>query len=168
MNIRRAVPEDIDTIYELGKAVTEFAVTDNTVTFWPKTVLDNAVGSDDIVMLVAEDDGVAGFLIAQYNDGLKKAVIENVYVHPDKRGRGIDDSLLSAPWRYSGKRAANSYPHRYRPEHSLASVFSKRTGSAGARSYSYGSIKALPLRMRNPEDHPIQNPNVFCRLKLRM
>jgi len=78
----------------MGKAVTEFAVTDNTVTFWPKTVLDNAVGSDDIVMLVAEDDGVAGFLIAQYSYGLKKAVIENVYVHPDKRGRGIDDSLL--------------------------------------------------------------------------
>jgi ribosomal protein S18 acetylase RimI-like enzyme len=94
MNIRRAVPEDTDIIYELGKTVTEFAVTDNTVTFWPKSILDHAVRSDDIVMLVAEDDGVAGFLIAQYNDGLKKAVIENVYVHPDKRDRGIDDSLL--------------------------------------------------------------------------
>ena len=94
MNIRRAVPEDTDIIYELGKTVTEFAVTDNTVTFWPKTVLDNAVRSGDIVMLVAEDDGVAGFLIAQYSAGLKKAVIENVYVHPDKRGRGMDDLLL--------------------------------------------------------------------------
>ena len=94
MNIRRAVPEDTDIIYELGKSVTEFAVTDNTVTFWPKTVLDHAVRSDDMVMLVAEDDVVTGFLIAQYNDGLRKGVIENVYVRPDKRGQGMDDLLL--------------------------------------------------------------------------
>ena len=94
MNIRRAVPEDTDTIYELGRTVTEFAVTDNTVTFWPKTVLDRAVRSDDIVMLVAEDEGVEGFLIAQYNNGLRKGIIENIYVHPDRRDLGIDDLLL--------------------------------------------------------------------------
>jgi hypothetical protein len=53
MNIRSATLEDVEAIHELGKAVNEFAVNDETVTFWPKDLLGNAVQSDDALMYVA-------------------------------------------------------------------------------------------------------------------
>lgn len=94
MNIRRATSKDINSIHNLGKDVSEFSVNEQTVTFWPKDLLMHAVESDDVVILVAEDSDIRGFLIVNYNRGLKKALIENVYVHPDARGQGIGDQLL--------------------------------------------------------------------------
>lgn len=94
LNVRLASANDVDGMHDLGKDVAEFAVTDNTVTFWPKSVLARAVNSDDVVVLVAETDSIAGFLIAQYSDGLKKAVIENIFVRPDMRKRNMGDMLL--------------------------------------------------------------------------
>lgn len=95
MIVRKALPDDIDTIYELGKSVSEFAVNEETVNFWPKELLANAVQSSEVLMLVAEDEAVVGFLIVNYNPGLKKALIENVYVQSDKRGHGVSDTLLN-------------------------------------------------------------------------
>lgn len=94
MNIRRAKPEDVNAIYELGKLVDEFAVNDDTVNFWPKELLAHAVVSNDVLILVAEDETVVGFLIANCNSGLKKALVENIYVRPDKRGQGTGDKLV--------------------------------------------------------------------------
>lgn len=50
--------------------------------------------ADDVITLVAEDEAVIGFLIVNYNYGLRKAVIENVYVRPDRRSQGVSDTLL--------------------------------------------------------------------------
>lgn len=94
MNIRTANLDDVEAIYELGKAVHEFAVNDDTVNFWPKQILRNAVQSKDALVYVAEDDEVVGFVIVNYNHAFKKALIENIYVHPDKRDQGIGDTLL--------------------------------------------------------------------------
>lgn len=94
MNVRKATSADIEAIYELGRAVDEFTVSDETVNFWPKELLANAVQSNDALILVAEDEGIIGFLIVNYNSSLKKALIENIYVQPDKRGQGIGDKLL--------------------------------------------------------------------------
>lgn len=94
MIIRPAIIKDIAQIYELGKSVTQFSVNDETVTFWPKKLLENAVRSDDVVILVAEEKTIIGFIIANYNHSLKKAIIENVYVTLEMRGKGIGDKLL--------------------------------------------------------------------------
>jgi len=95
MNIRKASSQDIDAIYALGKTVDEFSVNKETVSFWPKELLNSAIQSDDVLILVAEDEeSVIGFLIVNYNRGLKKALIENIYVQPDKRSLGVSDSLL--------------------------------------------------------------------------
>lgn len=94
MNIRQATAADIEAIYELGANVDEFKVNDDTVNFWPKDLLTQAVQSDDALILVAEEGGICGFLIVNYNKSLKKALIENIYVQPDKRGQGVGDELL--------------------------------------------------------------------------
>jgi ribosomal protein S18 acetylase RimI-like enzyme len=95
MNVRRATVADIDAIHQLGKSVEEFSVNSETVNFWPKELLMQAVQSDDVLILVAQDEEVVGFLVVNYNKGLKKALIENIYIHPDKRGQGIGDKLLT-------------------------------------------------------------------------
>lgn len=94
MTIRTATTTDILPIHELGKSVAEFNVNDETVTFWPKELLENAVRSDDVVILVAEEEIIVGFIIANYNHSLKKAIIENVFVTPKMRGKGVGDKLL--------------------------------------------------------------------------
>jgi ribosomal protein S18 acetylase RimI-like enzyme len=94
MNIRRAIIEDANAIYELGKSVEEFAVNNETVTFWPKELLVQAIQSEDALIFIAEDEAIVGFVIVNYNHSFKKAIIENMYVSPDKRGQGISDQLL--------------------------------------------------------------------------
>ena len=95
MTIRKATIEYIDTIHRLGQSVDEFRVNEETVNFWPKELLTRAVQSDDVLLLVAEDKEIQGFLIVNYNRSLKKGLIENIYVHPDHRGQGIGDQLIS-------------------------------------------------------------------------
>ncbi|HYH74789.1 MAG TPA: GNAT family N-acetyltransferase [Candidatus Saccharimonadales bacterium] len=95
MNIRKATVRDVPAIHALGEHVSEFNVNDQTVTFWPAALLEHAVQSDDVVILVAEaEDAIVGFLIINYSKGLKKALIENIYVQPDRRGQGIAHDML--------------------------------------------------------------------------
>lgn len=95
MNIRNATVEDVDAVHELGKTVDEFSVNEETVNFWPKERLASAIDSDDVLILVAEENAaISGFLIINYNRSLKKALIENIYVDPARRGEGIGAALL--------------------------------------------------------------------------
>ncbi len=97
VTIRKAQPQDIDSIYSLGSAVPEFLVNKRTVNFWPKKVLREAVTANDVVVLVAEvDHKVVGFVIASLTSSLRKATIENIYVHTESRGNGIGDELLAS------------------------------------------------------------------------
>lgn len=95
VNIRKARQTDLEAIHELGKSVSEFSVNNKTVTFWPKEVLSSAIDASDVLVLVAEEQSVAGFIIVACNIALKKALIENIYVHPDHRSQGVGDLLLS-------------------------------------------------------------------------
>lgn len=48
--IRKATPEDIHTIYELGRTVDEFVVNHETVYFWPEELLLNATRLDNVLI----------------------------------------------------------------------------------------------------------------------
>jgi ribosomal protein S18 acetylase RimI-like enzyme len=95
MRIRLAEDQDIDQLYALGLGVSEFEVSAETVEFWPKATLSAAVGSPDVAIAVAVDDGkVLGFAIANINPTLRKAMIENLFVSPDRRGKGIGGDIV--------------------------------------------------------------------------
>ena len=94
-DIRPAVVSDLEDIHKVGNTVPEFEVSEATVSFWPKEVLQNAIISEEVIVLVAElGPELCGFIIASYSAGLRKTTIENIYVKPDKRGQGCADALL--------------------------------------------------------------------------
>ena len=95
MDIKTATLEDVDTIIKLGNSVNEFQVSDEVVTFWPKDILIDCIKSKNNPILVAkENKQIIGFIIANYNPSFKKAIIENIFVNPDFRGKKVGNLLL--------------------------------------------------------------------------
>ena len=97
MIIREAKINDIDKIHKLGERVDEFDTTDEVVTFWPKHILSNCIKSESDWLLVAEENSeIIGFIICNNSPVFKKAVIENIFVSPQYRKKGIGKKLLDA------------------------------------------------------------------------
>lgn len=97
MKIREAITADIDKIHILGNSVNEFNVSNEVVTFWPKHILHNCIVSETDYMLIAEEKNkIIGFIIINNSPVFKKAIIENIFVSPHLRRRGVAKKLLTA------------------------------------------------------------------------
>lgn len=94
IKVRKATANDAAFIHNIGSSVPEFLVNNQTVNFWPLEILTTALGSEDVLMLVAEDKNIQGFIIAQLNRGLSKATIENIFVLPEYRDKNIGETLV--------------------------------------------------------------------------
>lgn len=46
------------------------------------------------ILIAKEDKQIIGFIIANYNSCFKKAIIENIFVKPEHRGKDIGETLL--------------------------------------------------------------------------
>lgn len=96
IKIRRATLEDIPTVYAMGENVDEFHTSDQAPNFWPEAILRECVNKDDAYFFVAATKGeLVGFVIANLNRNLSKALIENIFVKPEFRGQGIGTSLAN-------------------------------------------------------------------------
>ena len=93
--IRDAKHSDLDQVYRLGVNVAEFETSRNVVTFWPREILKNLVAKNDVLFKIAEIGGeIVGFMILNLNLSLKKGELENMFVEPDFREKGIGKELL--------------------------------------------------------------------------
>ncbi len=96
MEIKPATLEDVSEIITLGNSVNEFQVSDQVVTFWPEKVLADCIkNKQNPIFIAVENKQIVGFVIANYNPSFKKAIVENIFVDPSFRGRGIGKSLLN-------------------------------------------------------------------------
>ena len=96
MEIKPATLDDIREITKLGNSVSEFQVSDEVITFWSEDILIDCVKSKNNPILVAKNNGqVIGFIIANYNPDFRKAIIENIFVNSDFRGKGVSRDLLN-------------------------------------------------------------------------
>jgi ribosomal protein S18 acetylase RimI-like enzyme len=95
MKIREAKIIDAEKIYQLGKNISEFTVSDETVVFWPIGILKNCIKSKSDWIIVAEDaDEILGFIIINNSTVFKKAIIENIFIAVDHRNKGLAKKLL--------------------------------------------------------------------------
>ncbi|MFA5871261.1 MAG: GNAT family N-acetyltransferase [Parcubacteria group bacterium] len=95
MRIRKAKVDDVKKIDELGRDVSEFSVSKDTVNFWPKKILRNCIQSKSGFLFVAEEnEEIVGFIIINHNPTFKKAIIENIFITPSHRNREIAKKLL--------------------------------------------------------------------------
>lgn len=64
--------------------------------FWPKDRLYDWVRESDDVLLVAEYDGeIIGYILSQLHELTGKAVLENMYVDPLYRRKGVGTKLVT-------------------------------------------------------------------------
>lgn len=91
--IRKAILNDLESIWNLGSNVNEFEVSKETVTFWPKDILELCINSGAIFVSEGIDE-INGFIVVNYNPDFKKAIIENIFVDSKFRGMGIGEDLL--------------------------------------------------------------------------
>lgn len=93
--IREATINDVKTIHDIWKNISEFYTSDSTITFWPIEILEYSIDKENVLILVAEiEKKIVGFIILNINNSLKKAEVENIYVIPNYRWKWISDNLL--------------------------------------------------------------------------
>lgn len=96
MIIRKAKMEDVNTIWEMGRNVSNFETAKTIVTFWPVSVLENCIDKEDVLILVVElENKIIGFIILNINQSLFKAEIENIYILEKYRKNGYGEELLT-------------------------------------------------------------------------
>ena len=101
MNIREGNLSDIEELLKLGSRVEEFKTAEEVVTFWPRHILENILGNNRDIILVAEDDNkIVGFTIVNYSPSFKKALVENLFVDPKHRNKGIGSRLIKTLLRH--------------------------------------------------------------------
>lgn len=95
INIREVKAEDIKYVFELGKNISGFEVSEEIVTFWPIQLLNNSVDKEDVVFLVIEKkNNIIGFIIMNLNYSLAKGEIEDIYILEEERNKGYGSQLL--------------------------------------------------------------------------
>lgn len=94
MKIRKATLEDTDKIFSLAKSEKNFKVSEEAPYFWPKHILKICLESNNPIFVAEEGNNILGFIITNYNPSFSKAIIENIYVDPEYRGKNIGEELL--------------------------------------------------------------------------
>lgn len=96
MIIREMTVADIPAIHKMAKDEVGFRVADSQEScFWPLVELERWVTSGDDVLLVAEDAGkIVGFVLTTLHRPTGKVTLENQFVLPECRGKGIAKALM--------------------------------------------------------------------------
>lgn len=95
IDIREVIKKDVESIFELGKNISGFEVSNDIVTFWPVQLLKNSVNKEDVIFLLIEKEkNIIGFIIMNLNYSLSKGEIEDVYIIDKERNKGYGSMLL--------------------------------------------------------------------------
>ena len=95
--IRKVKNEDVDIIFELGKNISGFEVSEEIVGFWPVKLLKNSVNKKDVIFLkIEKDKNIIGFSIMNLNYSLSKGELEDIYIIEQERNKGYGSILLKS------------------------------------------------------------------------
>ncbi len=94
---RKATFDDLEELLSLGNLIADFNLSEISKPFWDYDVLKNCIENDDSGLIVCAflEDNLIGFSIVLYNTIFKKGIIENTFVLPKCRNKGIAKNLFS-------------------------------------------------------------------------
>ncbi|MFB6176066.1 MAG: GNAT family N-acetyltransferase [Halobaculum sp.] len=105
MQFRNATREDLDGIRAVARASTEASyghaldeevIAEAVESWYGEDALGEEIDDEDTVVLVADDDGIVGFVQSYYVERREPVgEIDWLHVVPDHRGRGIGRDLLT-------------------------------------------------------------------------
>lgn len=94
MEIRKMEEKDVEQVYDIGIKVKEFVVSENR-RFWSKqTIYDWTNRKNDILLIAEDDEKIIGFMMSRFHEPTKEAIIDNIFVSEDWRGRGVGTELV--------------------------------------------------------------------------
>lgn len=80
---------DIEAVYALGSRAPEFSISGSLGGFWTKEQLERWIQNpDDVLLVLIENDEVAGFFLTRFHQETGKADMENLFIREDSRGKG--------------------------------------------------------------------------------
>ena len=103
MAIREATADDVAALMPLMRGYTDFYESDPSDEGLERMIRDVIAAPEDqayLVVVTDEGDAVVGFALNQWKwsslRGARVVVLDDLFVHPDARGKGYADELIKA------------------------------------------------------------------------
>lgn len=110
ISIRRIELKDLKSVCDAGISEKRFSISKEVNGFWTMEQLRSWIKNDSDVCLLAEENGaLLGFILSQLHTPTGKACIENIYVFPDHRGKGVGSKLAKSCLKELNKNGAKYY-----------------------------------------------------------
>ncbi|HEX2127725.1 MAG TPA: GNAT family N-acetyltransferase [Solirubrobacterales bacterium] len=142
--IREARPDDVPALMPLMRGYTDFYESDP-----PDEALEEMLGDviaapeERAFLLVAteDDDTVVGFALNQWKwsslRGARVAVLDDLFVHPDARGKGYADELIRAVGDVARRHGAPAISWFTMPDNKRAHTVYDRVGGKAETLLEY-------------------------------
>jgi ribosomal protein S18 acetylase RimI-like enzyme len=129
MVIRPMKVSDVDLIHSIGTTCKEFDVSSNFTAFWTKLSLEHWCQSKDDLMLIAANEGqIIGFIFFACHIPTGKVTLENIWVDPQHRKRGVANQLIEYAFEQLKKRSYRSISAVAVADNATAQQFLQRMG----------------------------------------
>ena len=142
--IRAATPEDLPALMPLMRGYTDFYESDPSDEGLERMLGAVIAAPDDhAYLLVATDDGgeVVGFALNQWKwsslRGARVAVLDDLFVHPDARGKGYADELILAVADVARRHGAPAISWFTMPDNKRAHTVYDRVGGTAETLLEY-------------------------------
>jgi GNAT superfamily N-acetyltransferase len=144
VSIREATPDDVPALMPLMRGYTDFYESDPADAGLEAMMLDViAAPEGQAFLLVATDDSdtVVGFALNQWKwsslRGARVAVLDDLFVHPDARGKGYADELILAVGDVARRHGAPAISWFTMPDNKRAHTVYDRVGGKAETLLEY-------------------------------
>jgi len=94
INVRKMKETDVEEVYDVGMKIKEFVVSESR-RFWSKqTICDWVNGKNDILLIAEDKEKIIGFIMSRLHKPTREAIIDNIFVSEDWRGKGVGTTLV--------------------------------------------------------------------------
>lgn len=104
IKIEKINKEDLSSIIRIGKKISEFQVSDTGI-FWSFNQLSRwSKNKNDVCFIAKDHNNIIGFVLFSCHMPTKKSILENIWIDPTYRKKGIARRLIDQALKNLGKK----------------------------------------------------------------